>query len=241
MGSNKDKGQKREKAEEPRQTAVEKYEIMQIRRDQIKNAPYNPRVITAKAKELLKDNLKKVGLMGPISWNRRTGNILSGHQRLDSMDRIEGGSNYLLRVAAVDLDEKTEKEQNVFMNNPMAQGSFDVEKMGELFKLEDFDAYAAGFDMSDVYNVLGEHIPQKKFEDMAALSNELQKAVQNFEKAKGKNNARNETEFYLVVVFKDNESRAEFCRRHGFQDFRYIDGREIDAALRQAQDGALSK
>jgi ParB-like chromosome segregation protein Spo0J len=57
-------------------SSFEKYEIEEIHREALKNAPYNPRTISAKAKKALKTNLEKVGLLAPIIWNRRTGNIV---------------------------------------------------------------------------------------------------------------------------------------------------------------------
>lgn len=215
-------------------SALEKYEIIEIRRDQIKNADYNPRSIAAKAKKRLKENIKNVGLLGPIVWNRRTGNIVAGHQRIDCMDQLEKTHEYMIKVAAVDLDEKTEKEQNVFMNNPDTQGVFDIEKLGELFKL-DLDAYNMGFDQSDVYTILGENLNEKQIEEMAKLSNEMHKAIADFDRAAKTSNERNDIEFYLVVVFKNRESRAEFCARHGFEDFRYVDGRELESAMNTGQ------
>lgn len=223
MASNKKKPPK-----EAKSTALERYEIIEIRRDQIQNAPYNPRSITAKAKRRLKDNIRTVGLLSPIVWNRRTGNIVSGHQRIDCMDQIEGAHEYLIRVAAVDLDEKTEKEQNLFMNNTDVQGTFDAEGLEIIWKDGDLDWNAAGFDGAEMAHLFGETMPAEQMEAMAELSNKMHEAVKAFESAAKTSTDRNETEFYLVVVFKNNESRVEFCRRHGFDDFRYLDGNELD-------------
>lgn len=227
MASNKAKA---EKKQETKQSTLEKYEIIEIRRDQIQNADYNPRSITAKAKRHLKNNIKTVGLLGPIIWNRRTGNIVAGHQRIDCMDQLERTHDYMIRVAAVDLDEKTEKEQNVFMNNPEVQGVFD-EKLTILLEDPDLNFENMGFSEADVYNVLGENLPGDQVAEMAKLSNTMHKAIDDFNRAAKTSNDRNDTEFYLVVVFKNKESRGEFCKRHGFEDFRYLSGTELDEAL----------
>jgi hypothetical protein len=233
MESSKPKKEKPKK--ETVQSALEKYEIIEIRRDQMKNADYNPRSITAKAKKRLKENIKNVGLLAPIVWNKRTGNIVSGHQRVDCLDQLEKTHEYMIRVSAVDLDEKTEREQNVFMNNADVQGTFDVEKLGEMWKGENApDAYAMGFDQSDVYHILGENLNEEQIESMAALSNEMHKAIKAFDDAAKSSNDRNDSEFYLVVVFKNRESRADFCNRHGIEDFRYVDGRELESVIESA-------
>jgi hypothetical protein len=232
MASNKEKKAKEPK--QPKRASAEKYEIIEIHRTQINNAPYNPRQISDKAKNLLRKNLATVGLLSPIVWNRRTGNIVSGHQRIDAMDKIERTHDYMLRVSAVDLDEKTEKEQNVFMNNPEAQGVFN-ESLTDLLKDVDLNIEAMGFSEADVFNLLGENLNEGQIEQMAEMSNRLQESVKAFEAAASSSNARNETEFYLVVVFRNNKSRADFCNRHGFEDFRYLDGRELDQSLSRSK------
>lgn len=45
------------------------------------------------------------------------------------LDALEKSSDYVLTVAAVDLDLKTEKEQNIFLNNVASQGDWDLEKL----------------------------------------------------------------------------------------------------------------
>lgn len=229
MASNRPKKEKPRKAATA--TALERYEIIEIRRDQISNAPYNPRSITAKAKRRLKENIQRVGLLSPIVWNRLSGNIVSGHQRIDCMDQLEGTYEYLLKVAAVELDEKTEKEQNLFMNNTDVQGTFDGEKLKDLFDKGGLDWNFGGFDDAEIYNLFGDSLTAEQSTAMADLSNKMHEAIKAFTSAKKTSNDRNDTEFYLVVVFKNNESRADFCRRHGFEDFRYLDGAELDEAL----------
>lgn len=128
----------------------ERFVARRISRDQISNAPYNPRQIAPAARKLLMSNLEKVGLIEPIVWNVRTGNIVGGHQRLSILDDLHGeGKPYKLTVSEVDLDLTEEKTQNVFLNNPAAQGTFSQELMADLLGDEQFMAggglEAAGF------------------------------------------------------------------------------------------------
>ena len=50
--------------------------------DDLKPASYNPRKISKKAFEGLEVSLKKFGDISGIVWNKRTGNLVSGHQRV---------------------------------------------------------------------------------------------------------------------------------------------------------------
>ncbi len=128
----------------------QKFEPMRVHRSAITNAPYNPRVIDQRAKAKLTKNLKKVGLVEALSWNKQTGHLLSGHQRLAILDALTGHGNYQLDVAAVDMPLKLEREQNVFLNNPSAHGDWDMTALATLFKHEDFDTAASGWDKLDL-------------------------------------------------------------------------------------------
>lgn len=129
-------------------------EVRQVMRSQITLAAYNPRKITPEARKLLKDNLKRVGLLGGIVWNEDTGNLVSGHQRVSVMDEINRYDpethehDYPITVSVVHFDEKTEKEQNLFANNRNAQGEFDDDMLRTM--LTGIDYSYAGFDDFDL-------------------------------------------------------------------------------------------
>jgi hypothetical protein len=67
---------------------LERYEMQTIRRSQIHGAEYNPRKIGDAERTRLRKGIKKAGLVQPLVWNRRTGTLVSGHQRLSIMDRL---------------------------------------------------------------------------------------------------------------------------------------------------------
>lgn len=102
-------------------------------------APYNPRKIGEKQAKALKASLKKNGLVQPLIWNKRTGNIVGGHQRIEQLDSLARTQNYSLDVAVVDLDEKDEVALNITLNNTATMGEFDfpmVQQLAEEFKLD---------------------------------------------------------------------------------------------------------
>ena len=80
------------------------YETDTISRDMIKNAPYNPRIMDEGAKKRLKRNIAKHGLVSALTWNKRTGNLVGGHQRLEQLDALEKSKDYELTVCVVDVD-----------------------------------------------------------------------------------------------------------------------------------------
>lgn len=211
-------------ASDDNKTGFEKYEIVIIKRSQVKNAKYNPRKITDEARQKLRDNIKRVGLLTPIVWNKQTGNIVSGHQRISALDSLEKNKDYSLRVACVDLDEKTEREQNIFFNNPEAQGEFDLEKLETLFTDEDckLNIDATGYDIADVYKTFGDAPLNHQPDELLRLSEQLRSAADRHKKIKEKTNARDEMDYYLVVVFPSNAARKRFTDERGLPDNRFV-------------------
>lgn len=92
-------------------------------------AEYNPRKITSKAFKGLKASIGKFGLLIPIVWNKRTGNIVGGHQRYKHL--IEEGVEET-DVVVVDLDTQEEVALNITLNNKNLRGQFTEEAIGML-------------------------------------------------------------------------------------------------------------
>lgn len=133
-----------------RLTKVDRHTRIQINRSQIKNAPYNPRKMSPAAKIDLRKSLDQHGILSDPVWNRRTGNIVGGHQRIDQIDHIEGTQNYSLWVIVVDVDDRTEKAMNIALNNLNLQGEMDGEKIVEMFRAGEFDLEASGYKPLDI-------------------------------------------------------------------------------------------
>lgn len=137
---------------------IKQAEVREVMRSQMNPAEYNPRKITPEARKLLKENLKRVGLLGGIIWNEDTGNIVSGHQRISIMDEVNrynsetNEHDYPVTVSVVHFDDKTEKEQLLFANNRNAQGEYDDDMLRKMLTGIDFNY--AGFDDFDM-EVLG--------------------------------------------------------------------------------------
>ena len=124
-------------------------EVKKIPRSQIKEASYNPRIIDEDNLKKLTKDIREHGLVTPLVWNKRTGVLVSGHQRLAAMDKIHHKKDYEVPVAVIDVDEKEEKQLNVQMNNPSLQGSWDL---GALANLRDngISFEDMGFDKGDI-------------------------------------------------------------------------------------------
>jgi len=59
-----------------------------IKRSQIKFAPYNPKKHSEEDIKQQVKNFKVMGFLGGVVWNKRTGNLVSGHKRVMAMDKV---------------------------------------------------------------------------------------------------------------------------------------------------------
>lgn len=84
-------------------------------------AEWNPRTISEAALKGLRHSIRRFGLVQPIIWNKQTGNVVGGHQRLQAMKQ-EGITE--TKVMVVDIPLIEEKALNVTLNNKTIEGEF---------------------------------------------------------------------------------------------------------------------
>lgn len=201
---------------------------MQIERSAIDFAEYNPRTITDQAKRKLKGAIEKVGLIEPLVWNRRTGRLVAGHQRLRTLDSMNKGSKaYSLHVAEVDMSDEEERSANILLNNPEAQGEWDFDKLADLLKDPALDLVASGMGSADVFKIIGEDSPDAVLQDVAERIQQARDIAESTQKAK----EGHSTDYYLVVVFRDHASRRAFTDGAGLDDNRYVNGEDLAQML----------
>ena len=84
--------------------------------DELKAAEYNPRKDLRPGDaeyEKLKRSIQEFGYVDPVIWNKRTGTVVGGHQRLKVMKDLGYEE---VDCVVVDLDEKKEKALNIALN-----------------------------------------------------------------------------------------------------------------------------
>jgi hypothetical protein len=213
-------------------------ETIIILRSKIKFAPYNPRLEDEKIVNELKKNFKRVGFLGGIVWNEETSNLLSGHKRVKALDMINNydgtpEKDYKIKVEKINIDEKTEKEQNIFMNSTTVMGKFDYELLSVI--LPDIDPVNAGLNENDL-NMISVEVPNINFGNSENIQNDLSKMDYNYEERKKglqeyKKNyndslkERDSGDSYVTISFDNFQNKAEFMERFGFNvDDRFIKG-----------------
>ena len=146
-----------------------KSESVELNRSAIHFADYNPRKLSEESRKTLKRGIKKFGLVGGIAVNKRTGlTVVSGHQRLSVMDELQKypENDYKIRVDVIDVDEKQEKELNILMNNPNAQGTWDFDALAQL--VPDIDWKDAGLTDADLNMIGVDYLLQTEAENSIA-------------------------------------------------------------------------
>lgn len=194
----------------------QKFTIATINRADIKNAEYNPRIMDKEAKKRLKKNLAENGLVSAITWNKRTGNIVGGHQRIEQLDALEKNKNYSLDVCVVDVDERQEAKLNVILNNQSMSGDYDLEALALMTEEFDLNFDEMGFTKLDVdFMFDGDERFSEMFETPEAteVKTGLEEVKAARQAGKERMQDKNNINFYSVIVFEDEAAKAEFYKK----------------------------
>ena len=239
-----------------------KSESVELNRSAIHFAGYNPRKLSDESRKTLKRGIKKFGLVGGIVVNKRTGlTVVSGHQRLSVMDELQKfpDNDYRIRVDVIDVDEKQEKELNILMNNPNAQGSWDYDALARL--VPDIDYKDAGLTDADLNMIGCDFLLQTEEENSLAGAleemmqpvteqKEAEKAAKQLERAEkvahmkdvkqqvkeqAQETAAN-MDAYLMLSFDTWEAKAAFCERFGYDpNMKFIKGEVFDEQIERIE------
>lgn len=208
-----------------------------ISRDMVKDDDYNPRTISEANKKRLKKSIEKNGLVGTLVWNKRTGHIVGGHQRLESLDSLMRTKDYSLEVTEVDMSLKDEIRLNVALNQNDAQGEFSYMAIGELaekFELDIIEDFCFSEEVADIQfpefkeidldtGIVVEQAPvikaQASAEDIAhmkELKHEAREKLKERREEVGDYNT--EAKGILTIVFDRESAKKQFFLDRGIED-----------------------
>lgn len=141
-------------------------QLERIEISKLKSAEYNPRKALKPGDpefEKLKNSITEFGYVEPIIWNKRTGKVVGGHQRLSVLKHL---GETEVDCVVVDLDEQKEKALNIALNK--ISGDWDMPLLTDLLKdLNDdgFDITLTGFDMSEFDSFFKDEVKEQVAED----------------------------------------------------------------------------
>lgn len=140
---------------------IEKIEI-----ERLKPAKYNPRKELKPGDaefEKLKNSITEFGYVEPVIWNKKTGNVVGGHQRLSVLKHLGEKS---VDCIVVDMDLQKEKALNIALNK--ISGQWDVPLLTDLLKDLDesgFNVTLTGFDANELDDLFKDDIEDAVKED----------------------------------------------------------------------------
>lgn len=149
--------------------------IEKMKTENLLPADYNPRKDLKPGDEeyeKLKRSIEQFGYVEPVIWNRTTGRVVGGHQRLKVLIDMGIGE---VDCVVVEMDENKEKALNVALNK--ISGEWDKDKLALLIsdlQAEDFDVSLTGFDAAEIDDLFKDTIQDKIKDDDFDVDAELQ-------------------------------------------------------------------
>ena len=186
-----------------------------IERMAIKNAPYNPRQIDRDSAQRLRKSIQEHGLVDLPIWNKRTGNLVGGHQRISQLDALEKSKDYELMVNVVDIDEREEAKLNAKLNNADLQGDWDFQKLADMAEEFAIDFEDMGFsdetvdlmfDGDDRFSALLDN------DDVNGVMSDMGEIKAARERMREENAEKNSLNFYTTIVFHDEARKKRFMQ-----------------------------
>ncbi len=141
-----------------------------MRIDDLKADPDNPRTIDEDALKALGRSLEEFGDLSGITGNKRTGELVTGHQRVrvmkekhgDDLDVINGclakkDGTEAFTIRTVDWDREKQRIANMVANSPKIGGQFTESATGILEQIEnDFPDLSADLLLDELAEMLQE-------------------------------------------------------------------------------------
>lgn len=207
-------------------------DVVKLHRSQIVEDDINPRTITDENMRRLKASIEKNGLVGHLVWNKATGHVVGGHQRLSALDSLMHTKDYDLDVLAVDMPLKDEVRLNVALNQQDAQGEFDFDAIAALasdFNLslsDDFNFSPEVIEINFPEFDLGGTKEEEKVVSREASEEDIAK-MKEAKKATRERNKEFRQEFgdyngepkgVLTIVFDRESAKQNWFQKHGFDE-----------------------
>lgn len=218
--------------EEKKQKLLQVGKVVRIKRSQIVDDDINPRFITDENAKRLKKSIKKNGLIGHLVWNKATGHIVGGHQRLVAIDEIEREDDYEMEVLEVNIPLKDEIRMNVVLNNTDNQGYFDygqLQRLSNEFGLDvaedfGFSDEVISIEFPEVQSVIEQSAPEPvarreaSEEDIALMKEKKKEGRERYkENQEEVGNWRTEAKGVMTIVFETETDKKAWLQKHGME------------------------
>lgn len=151
-------------------------QIEKMKTDRLIPADYNPRKDLKPGDleyEKLKRSIEQFGYVEPVIWNKTTGRVVGGHQRLKVL--LDMGITEV-ECVVIEMDEEKEKALNIALNK--ISGDWDKDKLALLItdlQGADLDVSLTGFDPGEIDDLFKDSLKDGIKDDDFDVDAELQK------------------------------------------------------------------
>lgn len=195
---------------------MKKLQIQEMNINDITPADYNPRIDLNENDDeykKIKNSIQEFGYVDPIIWNKRTGNIVGGHQRYTVLKDL---GYETVDVSVVDMSGQDEMALNIALNK--VEGEWDQDKLKDVIKqLEEDKLMFTGFDDDEIDNLMNDVNIEDFFEN-----EEQQEETNNEEKQSGGDKLETAVELLQLVHDKLNDVNDGYKKTDLYQSVEYF-------------------
>lgn len=194
---------------------MKKLQIQEMNINDITPADYNPRIDLNENDDeykKIKNSIQEFGYVDPIIWNKRTGNIVGGHQRYTVLKDL---GHEKVDVSVVDMSEQDEMALNIALNK--VEGDWDKDKLKEVIAdLEQDKLMFTGFDDDEIDSLMNDVDIEDFFES------EETPAKNNDEQQSGGDKLDTAIELLQLVHDKLNDTNDGYKKTDLYQSVEYF-------------------
>lgn len=194
---------------------MKKLQIQEMNINDITPADYNPRIALNENDDeykKIKNSIEEFGYVDPIIWNKRTGNIVGGHQRYTVLKDL---GHEKVDVSVVDMSEQDEMALNIALNK--VEGDWDKDKLKEVIAdLEQDKLMFTGFDDDEIDSLMNDVDIEDFFESEETL------AKNNDEQQSGGDKLDTAIELLQLVHDKLNDTNDGYKKTDLYQSVEYF-------------------
>lgn len=194
---------------------MKKLQIQEMNINDITPADYNPRIDLNENDDeykKIKNSIQEFGYVDPIIWNKRTGNIVGGHQRYTVLKDL---GHETVDVSVVDMSEQDEMALNIALNK--VEGDWDKDKLKEVIAdLEQDKLMFTGFDDDEIDSLMNDVDIEDFFES------EETPAKNNDEHQSGGDKLDTAIELLQLVHDKLNDTNDGYKKTDLYQSVEYF-------------------
>ena len=179
--------------------------VQEISVSELNEAPYNPRVELKPGMveyEKLKKSIEEFGNIVPLVWNKRTGNLVGGHQRLAVLKELGYKE---VPCSVVDMAEADERVLNIALHK--IKGRWDYDNLGELLgELDSEVAALSGFAAEEIAVLLASNddLYGGEDEDYSSWEDESEEQIIG-------------GSYVVTLVFQNAELAKQWAEENGYE------------------------